>query len=167
MSSPPPGIEIRPVHPDELPAVLEAASVPFGFDITDELREWFVAFNDPATTVAAFEGGRIVGTTGALGYQMTVPGGAILATAGVTLATVLPTHRRRGLLSAMMHRHLLDARERGQVLAALWASEEPIYGRYGFGEAVPVLRWSMDRRRADLRAPAPPGTTSTTSRWPG
>jgi predicted acetyltransferase len=48
---------------------------------------------------------------------------------------VLPTHRRRGILSAMMRAQLDDIRERGEPIAALWASEEVIYRRYGYGLA--------------------------------
>ena len=67
--------------------------------------------------------------------RLTVPGGATLPCAGVTIVGVQPTHRRRGILRSMMRAQLDDARERGEVVAALWASEETIYGRYGYGVA--------------------------------
>jgi predicted acetyltransferase len=54
---------------------------------------------------------------------------------GVTRVSVVSTHRRRGLLTAMMRRQLDDMRERGEPLAALYASEAPIYGRFGYGLA--------------------------------
>jgi predicted acetyltransferase len=82
----------------------------------------------------AFDGDRIVGGAGAFPFQLTVPGGPI-ACAGVTVVGVLPTHRRRGVLSAMMRAQLEDIRERGEPIAALWASEEVIYRRYGYGLA--------------------------------
>jgi predicted acetyltransferase len=50
--------------------------------------------------------------------------------------TVSPTHRRRGLLRAMITEDLQDAVERGLPLAVLTASEGTIYGRFGFGPAV-------------------------------
>lgn len=51
--------------------------------------------------------------------------------AGVTVAGVLPTYRRWGLLRAMM-RALLDAcRVAGDPVAYLWATEDTIYGRFG------------------------------------
>src|SRR4029079_11171647 len=77
----------------------------------------------------------IVGGAGAFTFRMTVPGGAQLGTAGVTVVGVLPTHRRRGVLRSMMRAQLDDVHERGEPLAALWASEETIYGRYGYGLA--------------------------------
>jgi predicted acetyltransferase len=63
-----------------------------------------------------------------------VPGGA-LPCAGVTVVGVYPTHRRRGVLRQMMDAQLRDVHERGEPLAALWASEETIYGRFGYGLA--------------------------------
>jgi predicted acetyltransferase len=85
-------------------------------------------------TLAFFDGPEIVATTGIFSYEMTVPGGA-LPCAGVTRVSVLSTHRRRGLLTAMMRRQLSDIHERGEPLAALYASEAPIYGRFGYGLA--------------------------------
>jgi predicted acetyltransferase len=66
---------------------------------------------------------------------MTVPGGGPVDCAGVTVVGVLPTHRRRGVLTRMMRAQLLAERERGRPFAALYASEEPIYGRFGYGLA--------------------------------
>ncbi len=83
---------------------------------------------------AAWADGAIVGGAGAFTFDMTVPGGD-LATAGVTVVGVYPTHRRRGVLRSLMRAQLDDAQERGEPIAALWASEETIYGRFGYGLA--------------------------------
>jgi predicted acetyltransferase len=83
---------------------------------------------------AAWDGERIVGGAGAFPFELTVPGGTVPC-AGVTVVGVLPTHRRRGILTAMMRAQLDDVRRRGEPLAALWASEETIYGRFGYGVA--------------------------------
>ena len=83
---------------------------------------------------AAFDGDRIVGGAGAFPFQLTVPGGQVQC-GGVTVVGVLPTHRRRGVLTAMMRAQLEDIRERGEPVAALWASEEVIYRRFGYGLA--------------------------------
>lgn len=50
--------------------------------------------------------------------------------------TVSPTHRRRGLLRAMITEDLREAADSGLPLAALTVSEGTIYGRFGFGPAV-------------------------------
>ena len=85
-------------------------------------------------TLAFFEGPEMVATAGIFSYEMTVPGGS-LPCGGVTRVSVLSTHRRRGLLTAMMRRQLDDMHQRGEPLAALYASEAPIYGRFGYGLA--------------------------------
>src|SRR3954471_20129433 len=88
---------------------------------------------------AAFDEGQIVGGAGAFPFELSVPGGS-LPCAGVTAVGVHPTHRRRGVLRSMMDTQLRDAHERGEPIAALWASEETIYGRFGYG----IASWAGD-----------------------
>jgi predicted acetyltransferase len=83
---------------------------------------------------AVWDRGQIVAGAGAFPFVLTVPGGRIPA-AGVTLVGVLPTHRRRGLLRAMMRAQLDACRNRGEPVAYLWASEGSIYARFGYGIA--------------------------------
>ncbi len=106
----------------------------FALDPTEERMERF-SRNLPVERMhAARENGRIVGGAGAFPFELTVPG-AIVPTAGVTVVGTYPTHRRRGVLRAMMRAQLDDVHERGEPLALLWASEETIYGRFGYGMA--------------------------------
>ena len=107
-------------------------------------------------TLAVFDGAEIVATAGIFSYEMTVPGGA-LGCGGVTRVTVLPTHRRRGLLTAMMRRQLDDMHERGEPLAALYASEAAIYGRFGYGLATYQAELELERHRAAFQHPPPSG----------
>jgi predicted acetyltransferase len=100
---------------------------------------------------AAFDDGAIVGGAGAFTFRMTVPGGAPVPTAGVTVVGVLPTHRRRGILRAMMRAQLDDVHSRGEPVAALFASEETIYGRYGYGLASLNLQFDVDRAHGAFR----------------
>ena len=88
---------------------------------------------------AAFDGDQVVGGAGAYSYDFTVPGGS-LPCAGVTVVGVYPTHRRRGALRGMMLAQLADVHERGEPIAALWASEETIYGRFGYG----IASWACE-----------------------
>jgi len=104
-------------------------------------------------TLVAIEDGQMVGTTAVNSYSMHVPGGRMVPTAGVTAVSVLPTHRRRGVLTSMMRRQLDDVRARGELLAALWASETLIYGRFGYGMAIPRETWQIDQIRAGLSRP--------------
>jgi predicted acetyltransferase len=98
----------------------------------------------------ALDGGAIVAGAGAFTFRLTVPGG-VLPAAGVTVVGVLPTHRRRGILRAMMRAQLDGVHERGEPLAALWASEETIYGRYGYGLASLSLELDIPRIHAAFR----------------
>ncbi|WP_336209907.1 GNAT family N-acetyltransferase [Nonomuraea sp. LPB2021202275-12-8] len=105
-------------------------------------------------TLAAFDGDTIVGCTSIYSLRMTVPGGPI-PVAGVTAVSVLPSHRRRGVLSALMRRQLTDIRERGEAVAALYASEAPIYGRFGYGRAAGEMAFTIDKHGAGFVKDAP------------
>jgi predicted acetyltransferase len=111
---------------------------------------------DPALAGATLgDGAAVVGTTGIYSLQLTVPG-AVLPVAGVSAVSVLPTHRRRGILRSLMHRQLADIAARGEEpVAALWASETPIYGRYGYGRASTTAYFSFGRGDGALAAAVP------------
>jgi predicted acetyltransferase len=106
----------------------------FGREPNPEREERFARILPIERMHAAWDGGNIVGSAAAFPFPLSVPG-ATLPCAGTTVVGVAPTHRRRGVLRAMMRAHLDDAHERGEPIAALWASEETIYGRFGYGPA--------------------------------
>ena len=101
--------------------------------VSEDLDRWSRTMELPRM-FAAREGGAVVGGAGAFSFELTVPGG-LLPAAGVSVVGVLPTHRRRGVLSAMMRAQLDDVHARGEAVAYLWASEATIYGRFGYGMA--------------------------------
>ena len=103
---------------------------------------------------AALDGSDVVAGAGTYPFELTIPGGP-LRCAGVAAVGVLPSHRRRGLLTRLMKAQLADVRERGEPMAALWTSEETIYGRYGYGLASLQLAVAADRTRVGLRAGLP------------
>src|SRR4029077_8995880 len=106
-------------------------------------------------SVVACDRNDIVGMSHYLELRLTVPGGAVLPIAGVTLVAVAPTHRRRGILRAMyteLHDRIAGAR---YPIAALTASEGGIYGRFGYGPATVVQELSVDRRFTRFREDAP------------
>ena len=126
---------IRPITEDELPALHTVHEHAFHTGPpSDRLLALFHSRVEIERTVAAFDGGTMVGATGAYSFQMRVPG-ALAAVAGVSLVAVLPSHRRRGILSALMRQQLDDVHERGEAVAALFASEARIYGRFGYERA--------------------------------
>jgi Acetyltransferase (GNAT) domain len=102
---------------------------------------------------AAWEGDAVVGGAGSFPFPMSVPGGGTLRCAGTTVVGVAPTHRRRGMLKTMMRAHLDDAHARGEPLAALWASEETIYGRFGYGRAAFAGEVAIPKEYIDFAAP--------------
>lgn len=129
-----------------------------GWPPDEEAAQRFSA-NLPLERVhATFDGDRIVGGAGAFPFELTVPGGSVRC-AGVTVVGVLPTHRRRGILTAMMRAQLDDVRERGEPVAALWASEEVIYRRFGYGLASLSCTIDVPSGYAALRHP-PDGRAS-------
>src|SRR5262245_19458064 len=146
---------IRPIGADEFPAFYAVIEQAFNSSHqTDaEMRHDLATFEFDRS-LAAFDGGDIVGTAGAFTFQMGVPG-EIVPVAGVTAVSVLPSHRRRGILSSLMRRQLADVRERGETVAALFASEAAIYGRYGYGPASAELDLTI--RRGEGTMAAPPG----------
>ncbi|MFG2961760.1 GNAT family N-acetyltransferase [Streptomyces sp. NPDC048288] len=119
-----------------------------------EERELDRSLTDFERSLAVWDGSELVGTGGAFRFRMTVPGGAVLPTAGVTMVSVAATHRRRGVLTSMMRRQLDDVREWGEPLAALTASEPAIYGRFGYAAATFQLQAEIDTSRVTLDVPA-------------
>lgn len=128
-------IEVRHAAPEEVGAALAPIWNYFGSRPEAEELERFATILPAERVLAGFDGDDIVGGAGAYLFDTTVPGGSQVATAGVMAVGVLPTHRRRGVLTAIMHRQLADAHERGEPIAMLYAAEGGIYGRFGYGLA--------------------------------
>jgi predicted acetyltransferase len=71
---------------------------------------------------------------------------------------VRPDQRRQGILTELMRRQHEDARQRGEPVAILWASEGSIYQRFGYGLAAMDGAIEIDTRRTGfLRPMAPEG----------
>ncbi|HEX6507620.1 MAG TPA: GNAT family N-acetyltransferase [Chloroflexota bacterium] len=136
--------EIRAVTDDEFAQYIRVIGTVFGGAPPDEEIEAFRKRVEMDRTIAVFDGDQIVGTAGAISFQLTVPGLQTLPAAGVTAVTVLPTHRRQGLLRAMMEHQLKDVKERGEPLAILLASESVIYGRFGYGLSTTQATYAID-----------------------
>ncbi|MEU4656688.1 GNAT family N-acetyltransferase [Streptomyces sp. NPDC023723] len=119
-----------------------------------EERALFNSLTDFDRSLGVWEGDACVGTAGAYRFRMSVPGGAEVPTAGVTMVGVAATHRRRGVLTSMMRRQLDDIRSWGEPLAALTASEPAIYGRFGYGAATFQVSAEIDTGRVRLSGPA-------------
>ena len=149
-------IRVRTVrNPEELALAIGSIGHYFGWRPTPEEIENFLAYLPLDRMHAAFDDGTIIGGAGVYPFEMTVPGGPMTC-AGVTIVGVKPTHRRRGILRKMMTAQLADVRDRAEPIASLWASEDTIYGRYGYGPASRTGHALLPRGTADLRPDLPP-----------
>ncbi len=146
-------LEIRAIGPDEVDDLIRADARAFGNPPhpKEASRTWAEAELD--RTRVAFEDGAIVGASRAYSFEMTLPGGACVPSSAVSWVGVLPTHRRRGILTKMIGALHDDARSRNEPAAILTASESAIYGRFGYGIATWRVGLSIDRVHARFASP--------------
>jgi predicted acetyltransferase len=139
---------LRPVTPEEWPAFARAMADAFAEEPPSGWEK-VPAVAELDRSLSLWDGDRVVATSGVYSMELTVPG-AVVPCAGVTWVTVSPTHRRRGVLTAMMRRELDEIHEQQrEPVAALWASEGSIYGRFGYAPA--TFRGSLEGRVERLR----------------
>ena len=141
-------IEVRPVRDDELREFINTVSAGFlehidADKVTEEVRPLW----DLDRTRAAFAEGRMCGALRTWATELTVPGGQRLPAAAVSAVAVLPTHRRRGILRAMVEAEHDAIRQRDEAFGLLYASEYPIYGRFGYGPGVREATLTLDTRK--------------------
>lgn len=103
---------------------------------------------EPDRSLVVVDDDAVVGHASVYSRELAVPG-AVLPAAHVTLVGVLPTHRRRGLLTRLMRRQLAEVPES---IAVLWASEGRIYPRFGYGLASYRVNFSAEVREILLPA---------------
>ncbi|GAB2488275.1 GNAT family N-acetyltransferase [Nocardiopsis aegyptia] len=149
---------VRGIGRDEFPEVArvvgEALLAPTDVETRVERLLPITGGSGLARILVAVDGDEVVGAVNSFDFEMAMPGGP-RQVAGVTGVGVWPTHRRRGVLSALMRRQLADLHAAGESVAALWASEGGIYGRFGYGAASMEAELSVASPYAALRADAP------------
>jgi predicted acetyltransferase len=139
-------IEIRPITTEQWVEFARVMGIVFGEGHSDEELADHKRGFEFDRSMAAFDGDRIVSTGGADSLELTLPGGTSIPVGGLTAISVLPTHRRRGILRAMIQRHFEDVEARGEPVSALGASESVIYGRFGYGMATLFADYEIDPR---------------------
>jgi predicted acetyltransferase len=150
----------RLVEPDELDAAADLTATVFGVGpvATDSYRKDFMTVAEADRTFVVDDGPTVVGTGAHFSFDLALPGGATVPMGAVTEVGVLPTHRRRGVLTAIMGALLDQCVERGEPLAGLTASEASIYRRYGYGVATRAhTRLIHTPRSAELVTTPDPG----------
>ncbi|MBB3082659.1 GNAT family N-acetyltransferase [Geodermatophilus sabuli] len=155
-----PAAGLRPATPEEWPAFSRAMLHVFGEDASGPFVESVPEHAELDRSLGLWDGERVVATAGIYSRELTVPG-AVVPCAGVTWVTVSPTHRRRGVLRAIMRRQLTELHEQGrEAVAALWASEASIYGRFGYAPAT----WRGNLSGATQRLRLRPGVDAGAGR---
>ncbi|MEV0277349.1 GNAT family N-acetyltransferase [Streptomyces sp. NPDC050610] len=145
--------EIPEAHLDR---ALDHAALVFHESYDEDARVGHRTFLKRCERVGAYDGEQLVGLLAAVPLQLSVPGGQ-LPCAGVTFVSVAPTHRRRGVLTGMLGELWRLCAAAGRPLAALWASEAAIYGRFGFGPGTQLQTVEIDSvRPLDLRVTPDP-----------
>ncbi|MFF1381372.1 GNAT family N-acetyltransferase [Streptomyces sp. NPDC058308] len=146
--------DIRVLGEDDWETWYGALELAFGgvAESEDEQELWR-ALAEYDRSIGVWDGKACVGSAGAFSFRLSVPGGALVDAAGVTMVGVAATHRRRGILTSMMRRQLDDVRAWGEPLAVLTASEPVIYGRFGYGAGTQQMRAGIDTTRVRLSVP--------------
>jgi predicted acetyltransferase len=144
--------DIRPIAAEEVAEFQRCLGIGFGNVRPPDQVSTRAALLDPQRCLAAFDAGGMVGGAAAVTLGITIPG-TIVPTGAVVAAAIVPTHRRHGILQTVMQRHLHDMHDRGEALSALWTSEWPIYGRFGYGVATLTTGYEIDPAHAQFARP--------------
>jgi predicted acetyltransferase len=158
MTSGSPPYPIRVASPEDWPDWNWVGEHAFAATQSEQERADERSVHEFDRSLGAYDGRTLVGTTAAYSLRMALPG-VVAPVAGVTWVSVLPSHRRRGVLRSLMRAQLHDLHDSGrEPVAALWASEPGIYGRFGYGAATRHLELTVPRGSNALDgAPAAPG----------
>ncbi|MER6177212.1 GNAT family N-acetyltransferase [Streptosporangium sp. NPDC001681] len=147
-------LSLRPITEAEWSGWMNVVGEAFASPVPPHRAELYLGVTEFDRSLGLFDGDLLVGCTAVCSFTMNVPGGPI-PVGGVTAVGVLPSHRRRGVLSSLMTRQLSDLHERGEAVAALYASEAAIYGRYGYGRAADSLVFRIPTAKAAFTRHAP------------
>ncbi|MDX3643570.1 GNAT family N-acetyltransferase [Streptomyces sp. MB09-02B] len=162
-------MEIRPTTDKDLDVFVDTVHAAFGRFPETPVEGgglWWSALETDRCLLALTADGRPVGTAATHSFELTLPGGTVVPAPGVTAVGVLPSHRRQGVLSAMMRHQLTELRAGGDLLSVLLASEAPIYGRFGYGPATYTQRVTVQRHRAALTLPRAHGRAGVPASGP-
>ncbi|MCG6499933.1 GNAT family N-acetyltransferase [Kitasatospora sp. A2-31] len=162
-------MEIRPTTDQDRDVFVDTLLTAFGIfpeALTASGTVWWSAFEMDRNLLAVAADGRPVGTAGAYSFELTLPGEVLVPTSGVTAVGVVPSHRRQGVLTAMMRRQLAELRARGEFLSVLLASEALIYRRFGYGPATYTQKLTVPRHRAALAVPRARGAADDAAGGP-
>ncbi|MGA4841127.1 GNAT family N-acetyltransferase [Streptomyces sp. G45] len=139
-------VTFRELPETDIDRALDLAYLVFHETVEDEKRKHHHDLLSTCHRVGAYDGDALVGLLAAFPFTVSVPGGE-LPCPSLTFVSVAPTHRRRGVLSGMVAALFERGAQLGHPVAALWASEDAIYGRFGFGPATYATTIDIDTTR--------------------
>ncbi|SDP55082.1 GNAT family N-acetyltransferase [Lentzea jiangxiensis] len=126
-------LSIRTIDRSDVPEFQRVMAWAFLDEPSGEDSKWLkVLEHDRAHAV--FDRDEMIGTAAVLTRELTVPGDRTAPVGAVTVVSVKPGHRRRGVATLLMETQLHGMHDGGEPIAILWASEGSIYRRYGYGE---------------------------------
>jgi len=140
--------EIRPIRPEEFASYIRTLEAAFHGPVSDQDVEDERAIAEYDRQFAAFDDGVVVGGSTVATLEISVPGGRSARVAGIIGVGVLPSHRRRGINTALMRAQLDDIHGRGESLAILHASEAGIYRGFGFGQGTSLAELNIETTHA-------------------
>ncbi len=157
-----PEYDIRPATEAEMGQIGLITSYVYGGSFGDGEDNIPATSNRPEWTLCAFDGVKMAASYATIPFTMRANGRA-MAMGGVSIVGTLPEYRRQGLLRRITERAFTEMRERGQTVAALWASQAAIYQRYGYSMCSVERRYELDTVDANLLVPADPAYKVTRS----
>jgi len=120
----------------------------YGGDHGDGEQNVAATRNRAEWTLCAFDGATMVASYATIPFTMRANGTA-MAMGGVSIVGTVPEYRRRGLLRTLTEQSFENMREKGQTVAALWASQAAIYQRFGYSMCSVRRTYEVDT--VDLR----------------
>ena len=136
-------VEIRPLTAGEMGQLGELGGYVYGGSFGDGPDNVVATANLPDWTLCALVDGKLVSSFTAIPFTMRANGNAV-ALAGVSTVGTQPEYRRQGLLRRIQTQAFADMRDRGQSVAALWASQAAIYQRYGYAMTTVLRSYHVD-----------------------
>jgi len=99
----------------------------------------------PERTLCAFDGDRLVTSSGDFQFKMRFNGQTVAAD-GVTMVGCDPGYRRRGIVRQLITGLLHRSKENEVPVSILWASMGAIYQRFGYGLATTMVGYDIHPR---------------------
>lgn len=148
-------IEYRKLTESDLDAFEAAEDSAYSSGPHPEDRAAFREVFDYERSLAAFDNESIVGGACYFKLGLSIPDGQVNG-AGVTFVFVVPSHRRKGIVTELMRRQLDMMRAENIPVSALHAAESGIYGRFGYGAAAHTETLEIERAHAGFAEPVRP-----------